>query len=177
LATRDIGLVANPYVLGWEYQSFGVWNSNVPGAGTVGATSFGAATPGSAVPISGAATFTGKLAGLYVSPTGQGSLAAADLTVNANFNTRSLSFASSGTTITRDLVTATAAPNLNLNGTLTYSPGSSTFTGALVNAGSTMSGSSKGQFYGPTAQELGGVFAVKSSTTVETLVGAFGAKR
>ncbi len=40
-----------------------------------------------------------------------------------------------------------------------------------------MSGSFKGQFYGPAAHELGGVFTVKSSTTVETLVGAYGAKR
>jgi hypothetical protein len=40
-----------------------------------------------------------------------------------------------------------------------------------------MSGTSNGQFYGPAAQELGGVFALKSATTVETFVGAYGAKR
>jgi hypothetical protein len=40
-----------------------------------------------------------------------------------------------------------------------------------------MSGSSKGQFYGPAAQELGGAFSLKSPTTLETLTGAYGAKR
>jgi len=134
-------------------------------------------TPVSAVPTSGTATFSGKLSGLYISPAGQGSIAAAELSVNANFSTRSLSFASSGTTITRDLVTASAAPNLNLGGTLIYSPASNTFTGTLTNAGGTMSGSSTGRYYGPAAQELGGVFTVKSATSVETFAGAYGGKR
>jgi hypothetical protein len=40
-----------------------------------------------------------------------------------------------------------------------------------------MSGASKGQFYGPTAQELGGVFTLKSPTTAEMFTGAFGGKR
>lgn len=177
LPAREIELVANPYLLGWNYQSFGVWNSTAPSWGNFGGATFGTATPASAVPTSGNATFRGKLGGLYVSPAGQGSIATADLSVNANFSTRSLSFASSGTSATRDLATATAAPNLNLSGTLTYSPSANTFTGTLVNAGGTMSGSSKGQFYGPTAQELGGVFTVKSPTTVETFAGAYGAKR
>ena len=114
---------------------------------------------------------------MYVSPTGQGSIAAADLTVNANFSARSLAFSTSGTTIARDPKAPTAAPHLNLSGTLTYSAGANSFAGAVTNAGATMSGSSKGQFYGPTAQELGGAFSLKSSTSVETFTGAYGAKR
>jgi len=177
LPARELEIVANPYVAGWNYQSFGAWNVTDPSWVNFGGTSFGAATPASAVPTSGTSTFTGKLGGLYVSPTGQGSIAAADLTVNANFSTRSLGFATSGTTTTRDLATATAAPNLNLSGTLTYSPSANSFTGTLVNAGGTMSGSTTGRYYGPAAQELGGVFTVKSPTSVETFAGAYGAKR
>jgi phage baseplate assembly protein gpV len=169
-----LALVANPWSAGWDYQTFGVWDNF---GSIVAAGSFGNATPGPSVPTSGAATFSGKLAGLYVSPTGQGSMAAADLTVNANFSTRTLGFASTGTATTRDFQTKTAAPQLNLNGTLAYSPGSNTFSGTLTNAGGTMSGNSKGQFYGPSAQELGGAFVVKSPTTVETFTGAYGAKR
>jgi hypothetical protein len=74
-------------------------------------------------------------------------------------------------------VTAAAAPNLNLNGSLSYLPSSSSFNGTLTNSAGTMSGASKGQFYGPAAQELGGVFTLKSPTTVETFTGAYGAKR
>lgn len=178
MAVSKIGLVANPFKSGWEYQSFGVWNDTHIGAlSTIGANSYGAATSGPAVPTTGSAIFTGTLGGLYVSPTGQGSMAAADLTVNANFNARSLNFSSIGTTTARDLTTSTAAPHLNLSGTLTYSPGSNSFTGTLTNASGTMSGTSRGQFYGPAAQELGGVFAIKAPSTVETFTGAYGAKR
>jgi hypothetical protein len=174
----EIELAANPYTLGWNYQSFGVWDSAVLGfSRQFGGTSFGSATPASAVPVSGSATFTGKLGGLYVSPAGQGALATADIRVDANFSSRSLSFASSGTSITRDLATAATAPNLNVGGTLTYSPSSNSFTGTLRNAGGTMSGSSTGRYYGPAAQELGGVFTLKSATTPEAFSGAYGAKR
>jgi hypothetical protein len=172
---NGMALAANPYTLGWSYQSFGVWDRS--DRNSVNATSFGAATPVGAVPTTGSATFTGKLGGFYLSPTGQGSTATAELTVNANFSSRSLSFASGGTTLTRDLNSVMPAPNLNLKGTLTYSPGSSSFSGTLTNAGATMSGSSSGRFYGPAAQELGGVLTVKSATSVETFVGAYGAKR
>src|SRR2546426_2390528 len=107
---ENIGLFANPYVLGWNYQSFGVWSLDWTGT-AIAAASYGAATPASAVPSNGSASFTGKLGGLYISPTAPGSMVAAELSVNANFSTRSLSFASTGTTVTRDLATATAAPN------------------------------------------------------------------
>lgn len=179
VSDRTTNLVANPYFAGWDYQSFGVWNYVInygPDWG-VGSVSFGVATPGSAVPSSGAATFTGKLGGLYFSPTSEGSVAAANLTVNVDFGARSLSLASSGTTLTRDLASGTAAPGLDLNGTMIYSPSSSAFTGALTSAGGTLAGTTHGQFYGPAAQELGGAFALKSSTTVETFTGAYGAKR
>jgi len=172
-----VGLIANPYALGWDYQSFDAWDDQGTDIGFMYAQTFGAATPAPAVPLNGAAEFTGKLGGLYVSAAGDGSMAAADLTVKADFSARSLSLASSGTIITRDFTAATTAPNLDLKGTLTYAPGRNAFSGTLMNAGGTMSGPSQGQFYGPAAEELGGVFVVKSSTTVETFTGAYGAKR
>jgi hypothetical protein len=175
LHANVVALVANPHGTDWNYQSFGVWNRNSWSGGRIGATSFGAATPASAVPTTGTATFIGKLAGFYVSPTGQGSAAAAELSVAANFSSRSLTLASSGTMI--EVGKATAAPNLNLGGTLTYATGTNAFAGSLANAGGTLGGRSTGQFYGPAAQELGGVFNLKSPTTAEAFVGAYGAKR
>lgn len=165
-------LSADPDAQGWSYQSFGIWDRQLAGGGTMGASSFGAATPAAAVPASGAASFTGRLGGLYVSPAGQGSVASADLRVDADFGRRSLGFASSGTTLTGAL----PAPHLDLSGTLTYAPSANAFSGALTSAGG-MSGASRGQFYGPAAQELGGVFTVKSAATVETFTGGYGAKR
>jgi hypothetical protein len=175
---KSIGLVANPYALGWDYQAFGAWSSaQDPAARVMGATSMGAPTPALSVPAEGSAAFTGKLAGLYVSPAGAGSMAAATLAVTADFGARSLSFASSGTTIAREISAATAAPQLDLSGSLSYAPGAGAFAGTLTNAGGSMSGTSSGRFYGPAAQELGGVFALKSATTAESFTGAYGAKR
>lgn len=172
-----IGAIANPYELGWDYQSFGIWATSIPNHEHIGASNFGAATPASAVPLSGTATFSGKLAGFYVSPFGQGSIAAADVSVAADFSARSLDISSIGTTLTRNLHSSVPAPTLNLHGTMTYTPGSSVFSGTLVNAGGTMNGPSSGQFYGPAAEELGGSFALRSTTTSEAFVGAYGAKR
>jgi hypothetical protein len=170
-------MVANPYAQGWNYQSFGVWNTQTMSGGAIASSSFGAATPASAVPSSGTASFVGKLGGIYVSPAGEASMASADVRVSADFGNRSLSFASQGTRLTRDLKGSTAAPQLNLGGTLTYSPATNTFSGTLTNAGGTMSGSSTGRYYGPAAQELGGVFTIKSANTAETLTGAYGGRR
>ena len=178
--TMHFALLANPKAMGWEYQSFGVWNDNNksrPGGGevfVVGA-SYGAGTPASAIPSSGSATFTGKLVGLHISELGHGSSAVADLSVHANFSARSLNLASTGTRLTRDQMTATAAPQLNVSGVLTYSAGANTFSGTLATANG-LAGASTGRFYGPAAQEVGGAFALRGSGT-ETFVGAYGAKR
>ena len=173
-----VGATADPYRQGWSYQSFGVWDSLSSGVNArMYASSFGTPTQASALPMTGAATFTGKLAGSYVSAANEGSLAAADVSVAVDFATRSLSVTSTGTTITRDLSTATPAPGLDLKGTLTYSAGSASFSGTLTNAAGSMNGDSSGRFYGPAAEELGGMFALKSATTPESMVGAYGAKR
>jgi hypothetical protein len=172
-----IALAANPFALGWDYQSFGVWDSPSRFGPQITAATFGAPTPASAVPTSGTATFTGKLGGLYVSSSGEGSVATGNVTMNADFGARSLAFTSTGTVTTRDLATTVPATNLDLSGTLTYVPGSSTFSGVLNNAGGTLSGQSTGRFYGPGAQELGGVFSVRSPTTSELFAGAYGARR
>jgi hypothetical protein len=177
LDVSEIGVTANPYAQGWNFQSFGVWNTHGADTRQVSSFSFGAPTPVSAVPSSGTASFAGKLGGFYVSPAGEASVASADVRVNADFGNRSLSFASSGTRLTQDLKAFVPAPHLNLGGTLTYSPAANTFSGALSTAGGSMSGSTTGRYYGPAAQELGGVLTVKSPSTVETLTGAYGAKR
>lgn len=176
-ATGGMLVAANPYALGWEYQSFGIWNVEARITPDIHAVSFGAPTPFSGIPTLGTANFTGKLGGLYVSPAGQGAVALADVSVNADFGARTLGFSSTATTLTRDLAATTPAPDLDLSGTLTYASGSGRFSGALVNAGGTLSGPSSGSFYGPAAEELGGAFRLRSASGVETFTGAYGAKR
>ena len=161
-----------PVNAGFQYHSFGVWNETVDFRAGLTAWSQGHVTPASAVPSSGNAKFTGQIVGLYVSPAGTGSNARADLNVDANFSTRTLGFSSTNTT-----VKGVANPHLNLSGTLTYAQGQSTFAGTLTNASGTLAGTSKGQFYGPAAQELGGAFTVGAGKGPETFAGAYGAKR
>ena len=158
--------------LGHQYQSFGVWNERIDASrGQITVWSQGQPTPAQGIPASGSATFQGRLSGVYVSPTGVGGTAASDLKVSADFGARSLAFASSATT-----VSGTAAPSLDLRGTLTYAPGQGRFSGSVANASGSLRGSSSGQFYGPRAEELGGVFAA-AGAGAERFVGAYGAKR
>ena len=137
--------------------------------------SVGAPTAGTAIPGSGTATFTGYATGSYVNAAGAGTTALAELTVGANFGTRSLTFATTNTRTSPDWVTFTPNGGLNLTGTLTYAAGTNSFTGP-VSSVSGLTGNSTGQFYGPNAEELGGVFFLKGAG-VETYAGAYGAKQ
>lgn len=157
---------------GFEYQQFGMWEEDI---GSVRRDltlwSYGQVTPGSAVPTSGSASFTGRLVGVYVSPEGTRASAAAKVGVDANFTSRSLGFSSTGTT-----VGGAAAPQLDLRGTLTYSASQSRFHGSLANASGSLRGSTTGNFYGPRAEELGGLLSA-AGNGAERYVGAYGAKR
>ena len=162
----------NSAALGHQYQSFGVWNERVDASrGQITVWSQGQPTAAQGIPASGSATFQGRLTGVYLSAGGIAGTAASDLKVSADFGARSLAFASSATT-----VSGTAAPSLDLRGTLTYAPGQGRFSGSVANASGSLRGSSSGQFYGPRAEELGGVFAA-AGAGAERFVGAYGAKR
>jgi hypothetical protein len=68
--------------------------------------------------------------------------------------------------------------NLNLTGPFTYGPGSNAFAGP-VSAGSVSGlnpGTASGRFYGPGAEEIGGVCSLHGSG-VSRMVGGFGGKR
>ena len=41
----EVRAIANPYAQGWNYQSFGVWNTQSMGGVGIASSSFGAATP------------------------------------------------------------------------------------------------------------------------------------
>jgi hypothetical protein len=176
-AGTNIALAADPAAFGWNYQSFGVWETGMgTGSGSAGVMSAGAPTAGSAIPISGTATFTGALGGIYVDASGNDFVTEAALTVNADFGARTLGVSSAGTIKSPDLASTSTASNLNLTGTLTYAAGSNAFAGTVTN-GSTLTGTSNGRFYGPAAEELGGVFVLKANSGVEAYGGAYGAKR
>lgn len=161
----------------WSYQTYGIWMDGYGDAsGSYGAISVGDQTPFGDVPTTGFATFSGITNGIYVDASGKSFITTGAATLNADFSARSIGFSTTGTQKTEltPVATTTAAPNLDMTGTLSYASGSPNFTGA-VSSGS-LSGFTDGRFYGPAANEAGGVYTLTGSG-IESLTGAYGAKR
>lgn len=160
-------LLANPVALGWDYQTFGVWETGLDtDSGSFGAMSVGAASPG--IPA-GDATFVGRVAGSWVDATGKGHAVLANLEVG--LSGQSLSLTTTGTRVSENWTTFSPNADLDMSGTLTIT-GTNGFTGTLTTT-SGLTGDSTGQFYGPNAEELGGVFFLEGGG--ETYSGAYGA--
>lgn len=171
----------------WEYQTFGVWESGRGSAsGTIGAISIGAPTTGAAIPTLGSATFTGLTAGIYVDAAGVDYVTSSTLNVDVDFAARTLDLTTSNTLKT-SLAGGGAVADNNLNLTSSgpqvgYDLLLNSFSVPVTAAGSTgnpgdLAGTSSGQFYGPNAEELGGVFSLSNPATDEYYSGAYGAKQ
>ena len=179
--SQDYVLSANPKSYDWDYQTFGVWTTGAgTGSGTVGVASFGVETPSSAIPVSGTVNFVGASGGRYVDSTGVNNFVGSDMSATANFGTRSITFATTNTRTSTDLITSSINTNLNTRGTLSYSAWVNQFTGVISSVGggasnAAMTGVATGKFYGPTAQEIGGTFTVTGGGAA--YLGAFGGKR
>lgn len=170
----------SPLTLGWEYQTFGIWETGRGSAsGVAGAVSAGVVTSGSSVPTSGSATFSGYSGGAYVTTAGADYLTRSTATLVTNFATRSIAFSTTGTVkaLPSNVASSVSDSNLNMSGTLTWSSGVNAFSGSVLTTGGTLIGTATGRFYGPSATEAGGVFFLAPSSGVERYAGAFGAKR
>lgn len=162
----------------FEYQTFGLWETiDSPTKATNGAFSVGAVTDAANIPTTGAAaTFSGAAAGAYSDPTGNGDIASADAELVVNFVNRTATFATTNTVLDN----GGARNDLNLiSNDLSYSAGTNGMTGTIANAGGTMNGAIDGRFYGPNAEEAGGVFGLKGAApgSLEAYSGGFGVKK
>jgi hypothetical protein len=178
---RAAGLLVNGPGLGWNYQSFGYWIGETgPLTAAVDAVSFGTPTQFDAIPVSGTASYSGVAAGLYVDEIGWPSDYAASMSATADFGAgRSVSFSTTRSMIlplgAEDVI---ATPELDFAGTLSISAQSNRFSGAVstLDPSAGLSGTATGRFYGPTAQEIGGVFELMGGGP-RGLVGGFGGTR
>lgn len=173
-------LFGDPYVLGFNYQTFGVWGTGLVRGqtGKFGAISVGSKTSASSVPTTGSVTYRGYAGGIYTD--GAIYRYAADATFNVNFGNRTVAFSTSNQTLTSINTGVTSATGiLQISGLMAYGAGTTKFSGNLSANGLTsllpLSGTGSGAFYGPTANELGGTFFLRGPTT--TLVGGFGGKQ
>ncbi len=180
-AGSDFFLAADPLSSGvnWNYQTFGMWETGRgTGSGTAGGISVGAATAGSSIPTSGIATYTGFFGGARSDGIGNDYLTQGTVSVGADFANRSLSYS---TAASKYISPITSTPtwisgnSFDMSGTLTYSDGNNLFTGN-VSDGNGATGTATGKFYGPNAEELGGVYYL-TGNSLYMHAGAFGAKK
>lgn len=174
LGINDFGTLANPLhpASGWSYQTFGYWlqdRNHQPVA-----FSTGSPTSATAVLEFAEATYTGKSGGLYIT----GDVVTehrADITAVVDFGSRSIDFSTTNTQMGVLGGTSMAgAPQLNMQGTLSITDGYS-FSGTL-NAVE-LEAAATGRFYGPNAEEIGGVFQCSTCPSGTSLSGAFGGQR
>lgn len=176
---RDLELkTTRPTTPAYQYLSYGEWfeqsAATGPVQGVYGLLVVGQPTPPASIPTTGSATYTGESSGFGVRSNGSIIDFEASFSATANFVARTVSV---GTTGTRDTTgtTAIAAPQHNYSGTLSYAAGSNLFTGPIATAASGITGTATGRFFGPAAQEMGGVF--EGAGTDVRVMGSFAGKR
>ena len=170
--------------LGWDYQTFGVWRTGVnTGSGYAGATSFGYATPISDIPISGGASYFGSSSGIYVDSDGADYFTYSNVSAFTDFSRQRISFETDNTLIidrasfisSPDYFSSVSAPGLDFSGELSFDRQSGLGSGKATSI-SGLEGNINSRFYGPRAEEVGGVFELRGEG-VEAYQGAFGASR
>jgi len=174
---------------GFDYQTFGVWQTGQgSSAGTAGSFSAGSKTndvalsqlsPVSAdpdMPSAGTASaFRGYALGNYVDENGKQYVTSAEADLTADFGAKTAVFTTSHTSATAlGGGGSNPAPGLDLNGNLSWG-GVNSMTGT-VTADNQMTGTVNGAFYGGSADEVGGVFALQGNGP-QTYVGGFGGKK
>ncbi len=151
-----------------------VHGAGYTGAGTSSGTMFGMVagyeTDAGSLPAAGAASYSGSVDGVYIDEAGTGYLTSGDISLTTT-NFASVDLVISGTSkAPLSGASATSAPELDFTATdLTVLNGR--YSGAVASAG--MSGDVNGRFYGPSAEETGGV--ISASGTAGNFVAGFGA--
>jgi hypothetical protein len=168
----------SPSDLGWNYQTFGVWKKDLTAPGfQAGAISAGAITPSVALPVGITnAVFEGRARGFFINPTGTLFNTDADMSAITNFSSRNIQFSTINTFLADPNTPSlpTPAQELNLTGVWNYNLGTSQFSGDVASVNG-MLGRASGRFYGPNAEEIGGIYSLTGGGA--TLFGGFGGKR
>ena len=181
---QDYMVLANPYKLDFDYQTYGTWATGAgTGRGEVGALTGGFRTLVADIPTQGIAVYNGETGGRFVEDlltSGDYGWTQSDFTATADFANREISVATANTAYyDNEGNTELNVTALDITGTLNYNDDSNSFQGLVTNAGA-LSGTMIGQFYGPNAEEMGGVFALSDRDGIGSIaayMGGFGAKR
>lgn len=110
------------------------------------------------IPTTGTATYSGETSGQALDGATFGIFNA-----TADFQNRAIAVSSTNTILDQGTGTF-AAPQYDFNGTLSYAAGVNQFNGTISNSTSGMAGTATGMFYGPAAEEIGGVFEITNGS-------------
>ena len=168
-------IILDPEAVGFEYQSFGVWfegDGLTSSGGRVGVLTVGSRTPGGDLPSGGPATYTGGSIGWVALPGEALKSAGAEVTLTTE-DYRTVVFKTQNTFVD-DILTDQSVfdARLNLDGELRVT--GSGFSGVVTS--DLTSGNLNGTFYGPNAEEAGGLFVTTGSDGA-FYKGSFGATR
>ena len=164
----------------WNYQTMATWllTDEAKGTGRIGAMSVGNQTAVASIPTTSTATFTGVAEGMYITDSLDFYGVSSVVELEANFGDRSVEFTTTDSKI-HDIDTRTTSEknDLNLTGTFTYSEDVNQLTTTSLSTTSGWTGGeATAKFYGPNAEEIGGVFSIRGPGK-EAYEGAFGAKQ
>ena len=154
-----------------NYAAYGLWASgDTAASGRAGTFAFGNLTPGASVPTTGSATFNGTTTGVGGATGGSTVYALqGNAQIIANFATQSVT--TNLTNLGTQNISTNATSSLsNLTGTSSIS--GNAYAGPI--AGTGLTGTINGNFYGPAAQETAGVWQANGGGI--SWIGSYGAK-
>ncbi|MBV7435571.1 transferrin-binding protein-like solute binding protein [Cardiobacteriaceae bacterium TAE3-ERU3] len=167
----------DPSVAGWSFQTFGYYlsTSRDPLLGNLRDQVVGYQTIGdntAQLPNQNSFTYNGISHAFY-----NGNQVTSENIIDVDFGARTLDYKTTGSAILHTLKGGEhiiqERPDLNVSASATWA-GKNRFEGKANTAGG-LNGHIEGQFYGPNAEEVGGVYGLQNDTT--QYVGGFGAKR
>lgn len=164
---------------GYDYTSYGVWSHDITVCFifTCGSEfyasvfAFGSPTGAAGMPTTGSATFNGTMDGYYSYQTQYAAAIHGDATLTADFGAKTVTGAFHDITATAILGSAPDVfPAIDINAQISGGTISGTVSGGMAGSQGTLAG----DFFGPGAAEMGGVFQM---TGYGDTVGAFAAKQ
>ncbi|MGR3807862.1 transferrin-binding protein-like solute binding protein [Pasteurella testudinis] len=180
----------DPAVAGWNYQTYGAFDKQGFELDTqLIYQTVGEAT--ASVPTEKSAVYKGISSGSYGKAGDYKGGTTADVTVNVDFDKRTFDFKTENTKSyaleitgnTAKLADGVSREDLNLVGQGNWVRGKNTFEGIARTTDRKLDGILHGTFYGPNADEVGGVFGVQQKfkngldEPRDYYIGAFGARR
>lgn len=162
-----------------EYMVYGIWvTGGGTGSGAAGVFTQGPETTTANIPTTGTATYNGTSIGSYVEADGTDYFVLSDVASTVDFAAGTLTFTNSSSSKSRTPNGSYASDaSLNFSGTGSIANGANTVSGSSTNTvGANITNMSMGgEFFGPNAENFGGIWTGADPATLESFMMSFGA--